>query len=97
MILVVDNYDSFTYNLVQLLWSRDIEVIVLRNDAESAAEMLSGGREGSFCRPAPEGLKRRESASSWSSSARKCRCLVSASVIRSWELPSVGEWSGLPS
>lgn len=41
MILVVDNYDSFTYNLVQLLWGRGLEVVVLRNDAESASEMLA--------------------------------------------------------
>jgi anthranilate synthase component 2 len=53
MILVVDNYDSFTYNLVQLLWSRDIEVEVLRNDAESAAEMLGRHPRGIILSPGP--------------------------------------------
>ena len=33
MILVVDNYDSFTYNLVHLLGELGAEVIVRRNDA----------------------------------------------------------------
>ncbi|MCL4424729.1 MAG: aminodeoxychorismate/anthranilate synthase component II [Firmicutes bacterium] len=33
MILVIDNYDSFTYNLVQLLGSLGTEVQVFRNDA----------------------------------------------------------------
>lgn len=32
MILVIDNYDSFTYNLVHLLYSLDQEVTVCRND-----------------------------------------------------------------
>ncbi|MGB5391107.1 MAG: gamma-glutamyl-gamma-aminobutyrate hydrolase family protein, partial [Thermoanaerobaculia bacterium] len=53
MILVVDNYDSFTYNLVQLLWSREIEVTVLRNDAESAAEMLRRCPSGIILSPGP--------------------------------------------
>jgi len=53
MILVVDNYDSFTYNLVQLLWSREIEVTVLRNDAESAAEMLARRPLGIILSPGP--------------------------------------------
>ncbi len=32
MILVIDNYDSFTYNLVQLLSALGAEVEVRRND-----------------------------------------------------------------
>jgi len=33
MILVIDNYDSFTYNLVQYLGELGAEVVVERNDA----------------------------------------------------------------
>jgi anthranilate synthase/aminodeoxychorismate synthase-like glutamine amidotransferase len=53
MILVVDNNDSFTYNLVQLLWGRDLQVEVLRNDAESAAAMLERGPNGIILSPGP--------------------------------------------
>lgn len=39
MIAVIDNYDSFTYNLVQYLGELGAEVGVYRNDALSAAEL----------------------------------------------------------
>jgi anthranilate synthase component II len=32
MILVIDNYDSFTYNLVQLMGELGAELCVMRND-----------------------------------------------------------------
>ncbi len=41
MILVVDNYDSFTFNLVQVLARLDPEVVVMRNDAESVPKLLA--------------------------------------------------------
>ena len=41
MILVVDNYDSFTYNLVQILSVFDADVRVVRNDALSVDEILA--------------------------------------------------------
>ncbi|MBI5231554.1 MAG: gamma-glutamyl-gamma-aminobutyrate hydrolase family protein, partial [Coriobacteriales bacterium] len=41
MILVIDNYDSFTYNLVQLLAALGAEVEVRRNDAISAEDALA--------------------------------------------------------
>jgi anthranilate synthase component 2 len=53
MILVVDNYDSFTYNLVQELAGRGAEVRVLRNDAESAAAMLARAPRGVVLSPGP--------------------------------------------
>ncbi|MEJ7702089.1 MAG: hypothetical protein WKF71_21000 [Pyrinomonadaceae bacterium] len=39
MILVIDNYDSFTYNLVQYLGELGAEVIVRRNDEVSIEEI----------------------------------------------------------
>src|ERR1051325_3443187 len=41
MILVIDNYDSFTYNLVQYLGELGAQVLVRRNDAVSINEVLS--------------------------------------------------------
>jgi anthranilate synthase/aminodeoxychorismate synthase-like glutamine amidotransferase len=52
-ILVVDNYDSFTYNLVQLLLVQGAEVTVLRNDVESAAAMLARAPHGILLSPGP--------------------------------------------
>jgi anthranilate synthase/aminodeoxychorismate synthase-like glutamine amidotransferase len=39
MILVIDNYDSFTYNLVQYLQEMDPDVRVYRNDAITLSEI----------------------------------------------------------
>ena len=39
MILIIDNYDSFTYNLVQLIGSLNPDIQVIRNDAATAAEI----------------------------------------------------------
>lgn len=39
MIVLIDNYDSFTYNLVQLLREAGAEVEVVRNDALSAEDL----------------------------------------------------------
>jgi len=41
MILVVDNYDSFTYNLVHYLGELGAETVVRRNDVMTAQEMLA--------------------------------------------------------
>jgi anthranilate synthase/aminodeoxychorismate synthase-like glutamine amidotransferase len=40
-VLVIDNYDSFTYNLVQYLGELGAEPEVVRNDVESAGELLA--------------------------------------------------------
>ena len=37
-ILLIDNYDSFTYNLVQAFAAAGAEVLVYRNDAIGVAE-----------------------------------------------------------
>ena len=40
MILLVDNYDSFSYNLYQLIGSFDEDIKVIRNDELTADEVL---------------------------------------------------------
>ena len=53
MILMIDNYDSFTYNFVQMLAAAGMEVEVLRNDAESVAAMLARKPAGIVLSPGP--------------------------------------------
>jgi len=53
MILVIDNYDSFTFNLVHYLMEMGAEVDVVRNDAISAGQALSSGAQGFLISPGP--------------------------------------------
>jgi anthranilate synthase/aminodeoxychorismate synthase-like glutamine amidotransferase len=53
MILMIDNYDSFTYNLVQLLAGAGAEVEVVRNDAEPVAALLARAPDGVVLSPGP--------------------------------------------
>ncbi len=53
MILLIDNYDSFTYNLVQLLREAGAEVEVVRNDVETIEEMLARRPRGIVISPGP--------------------------------------------
>jgi len=52
-ILVIDNYDSFTFNLVHYLMELGAEVEVVRNDAISAAQALATGAKGILISPGP--------------------------------------------
>jgi len=52
-ILVIDNYDSFTFNLVHYLMELGAEVEVVRNDAISAGQALSSGAKGFLISPGP--------------------------------------------
>ena len=54
MILVIDNYDSFTFNLVHYLLELGSEVEVVRNDAISAGQALSSGAAGFLISPGPK-------------------------------------------
>jgi len=45
-VLLIDNYDSFTYNLVQYLGELGAEIEVVRNDAASAGEIAERARGG---------------------------------------------------
>jgi anthranilate synthase component 2 len=53
MILVIDNYDSFTFNLVHYLMELGAEVRVERNDALTAAEALRTNASGFLISPGP--------------------------------------------
>ena len=53
MILMIDNYDSFTYNLVQLLAGAGAEVLVRRNDVETVEELIGHDPEGIVISPGP--------------------------------------------
>ncbi|MGZ8307538.1 MAG: glutamine amidotransferase-related protein, partial [Allosphingosinicella sp.] len=55
MILVLDNYDSFTWNIVHYLRELGAEVRVERNDALTAAEALATGAAGFLISPGPGG------------------------------------------
>ena len=53
MIYLVDNYDSFSYNLYQLVGSLAGDVCVIRNDAITAAELASRAPEAILLSPGP--------------------------------------------
>jgi anthranilate synthase component 2 len=53
MILMIDNYDSFTYNLVQYLGELGAEVNTVRNDAITTEEIRELNPEGIVISPGP--------------------------------------------
>jgi anthranilate synthase component II len=53
MILMIDNYDSFTYNLVQYLGELGAEVETVRNDAVALADIIAMKPEGIVISPGP--------------------------------------------
>ena len=53
MVLVIDNYDTFTYHLVQYLGELGAEVRVVRNDAASIASIGQSGPERIVISPGP--------------------------------------------
>ena len=53
-ILVIDNYDSFTWNLVHYLMELGAEVEVVRNDDMSAGQALSSGAHAFLISPGPK-------------------------------------------
>ena len=53
MLLVIDNYDSFTYNLVQYLGELGADVLVRRNDAVSVREVGELAPDGIVLSPGP--------------------------------------------
>ena len=54
MILVIDNYDSFTWNLVHYLMELGAEVRVVRNDALTAGDAMASNAAGFLISPGPK-------------------------------------------
>ena len=52
-VLVIDNYDSFTFNLVQYLGELGAEVDVVRNDAAAVDDLLESGYDRVLVSPGP--------------------------------------------
>ena len=53
MILVIDNYDSFTYNLVQYLGELGADLLIFRNDAITVSEIDEMGPDAIVLSPGP--------------------------------------------
>jgi anthranilate synthase/aminodeoxychorismate synthase-like glutamine amidotransferase len=77
MLLVIDNYDSFTYNLVQYLGELGAEVVVRRNDAITVSEVGALQPAGIVLSPGP---------------CAPAQAGVTVDVIRAWgsTIPTLG-------
>src|SRR3546814_4844271 len=53
MIILYDNYDSFTYNLLHYLQQYNLEVRVIRNDEKNTAEIAALNPRGVVLSPGP--------------------------------------------
>jgi len=53
MILIIDNYDSFTYNLVHLVGEHTDDLEVIRNDDKTIAEVETMAPDGILISPGP--------------------------------------------
>ena len=53
MLIVIDNYDSFTYNLVQYLWELGAEVTVYRNDERTVEQGMAQKPDHLVISPGP--------------------------------------------
>ncbi len=86
-VLVIDNYDSFTFNLVQYLGELGVESIVVKNDAIDVAGIAKHAPDGVLVSP---GRARRMTRASRSKrcSVRPRPCSACASVTRRSGRPS---------
>ena len=96
-VLMVDNYDSFTYNLVQYLGELGAEPVAVRNDAASVDELLErristawSSRPGRARRTRPASRSR----SCGASRRPACRRSASASATSRSCRRSAAPWSG---
>ncbi len=95
-VLVVDNYDSFVFNLVQYLYQLGAECEVLRND-EVTTDHARDGFDGVLLSPGP-GTPEQASASRWSATARTPAFRSSASAwgCSRWPSRTAGSSTGRP-
>ncbi|SQC16885.1 Para-aminobenzoate synthase, amidotransferase component [Klebsiella pneumoniae] len=83
MILLIDNYDSFTWNLYQYFCELGAEVLVRRNDALTLEEIAALAPEKIVISPGPCTRMRRGFPSRLSATMRgKRRCWASVSGTR---------------
>jgi anthranilate synthase/aminodeoxychorismate synthase-like glutamine amidotransferase len=77
MLLVIDNYDSFTYNLVQYLGELGAEIVVRRNDAVTVKEVGEMAPSGIVLSPGP---------------CAPAQAGVTVEVVRAWgaTIPTLG-------
>ncbi len=93
MLLMIDNYDSFTYNVVQYLGELGSQVKVVRNDELTIAEIEALNPERIVVspvlapRPRPEFRLKRSSIS-----PANCRFLASASATNPSARPLAVMW-----
>ena len=105
MILVIDNYDSFTFNLVQALEAAGADVRVLRNDRIDRAGIAAlaadedAGLRGIVVSPGPadpDRCRRIRGRRARRDRAIHTRCSASASGCSRWPRRSERPSSGLP-
>ena len=86
-LVVIDNYDSFTYNLVQYLGDLGVEVAVFPNDAKTCAEIRAMRPRGVLISPGPgrngrESERGRESLGEGGATQSPARCARATLVLR---------------
>lgn len=90
MILLIDNYDSFSYNLYQMIGTLDPDIQVIRNDAMSVEEIASLGMQAIIISQVLEPVRMRASLSTLLSSLdQRFPLLESAWDIKPSRLHSV--------
>ena len=58
MIVLIDNYDSFTYNLYQLLGEYEEDIVVVRNDQITIEQLEEMNPKGILLSRGPENQRR---------------------------------------
>lgn len=94
MLLVIDNYDSFTFNLVQYLGEMGVEMQVYRNDQIRLEEALALKPEQLLISPGPCSPREQDFQTTSSAPSPSVGCLfwVSAWGISAFATPSARRW-----